>query len=453
MGLVKVGIAEFQKDHNRYCHDTQDLIELDVPGSELGMYVVSSHSGVNEVLKNDSGALVHFADYFAALENKSEVDQQIGDIFARNLGNNDPIHIELRKDIGTHFNGGGLDQHIGFMRECISELIDHLREKALRNNGRVELVKDFSDPLSFLVTSHIIGLNFAGEEDKVLRCQQAGEAIKLVNLLASDEEKLVALREQKSLSEFILPQLTAYAKGDASLRKNCLLHDFGAKLQHGDSDKLQNYIEMVNGLFQAGLGAVGSFFGLCTQFLLVGDEYNSAEELQAYYFDPVRSDKEKREAISELIRLQQAKLSGLIPRYATHDTTVLGAPVKANSLVYMNFGAANCDHQAFNEPLKFNADRGKLPEGLSREEISAHRQKRKEKSLSFSYGEHMCPGRRISLTLIRYAIDGLFEAFPAVELKDINMFSEVMGSPAALLSFDVDLHLENGPGQSLAANQ
>ncbi|MBT4521834.1 MAG: cytochrome P450 [Halieaceae bacterium] len=445
MGILKVDLAEFKQNHRKYCHAARangDILELEYPGGELGMYVVTTHRGVNEVLKNDCGHFVHFADYFAALENKSEVDQQIGEIFARNLGNNDPIHLELRKDIRTHFNGAGLDQHITFMQDCISELIEHLRKTASANNGVIDLVADFCEPLAFLVTSHIIGLDFATEEDKVERAKQAGEAIKLINLLASDEDKRAALSQQQALCEFILPQLQAHAEDkNNQLRADCLLHDFGEKLRTGDAEKLQNYVEMVNGLFQAGLGAVGSFLALCMHLILVGDENNTPQALQQYYFDPARSDEEKREAIAEFIRLEQGKLSGLIPRYVTDDSTLMGAPMRRNSLIYMNFAAANYDEAAFETPLKFKAGRAILPKGLSKEQIAERRQKRLEKNVSFSYGEHMCPGRRISLTMIRYALDGLFEAFPNIESKELNAFSEVMGKPATVISYDIDLNI------------
>ncbi len=316
----------------------------------------------------------------------------------------------------------------------------HLREQAEKNNGVVNLIKHFTEPFAFLVTSHIIGLDFENEEDKIQRTLQASEAIQLINLLAPDEDKRKALEHNQALCEFILPQLKAHAEDDNnSLRDNCLLHDFGEKLRSGDADKLGNYVHLVNGLFQAGLGAVGSFMALCTNLLLEGDKNNSPDDLQAYYFDPERSDEDKREAIAEFIRLEQGKLSGLIPRYVKEDTTLMGEPIKGNSLIYMNFASANLDEAAFETPTLFRAHRSATPSGLSKEELTERRQKRMEKNVSFSFGEHMCPGRRISLTMIRYAIDGLFTAFPGISVGAIDAFSEVMGKPATVISFDVNL--------------
>jgi len=443
MALVNVEFTEFQQNYEQYCKDAResgDIIQIDIPG-DMGMYVVSSHAAVNEVLKNDCGSFVHFADYFTAQEGKSEIDQKISNIFSKNLGNNSGMHIELRKDIRNHFNGGGLDQHISFMKETIGEMVENLKRVAAENEGVVDLVQHFSMPLTFLVTSHIIGLEFDNDDDKILRTEQASEAIRLINLLASDEEKTEALKQHDLLNEFIMPQLNKFATDTSGgLRKDCLFYDMGEKLKNGEDAKLENFVELVNGLFQAGLGAVGGFFSLCLHLLLEGDDDNSGEELRAYYLDPERTDEDKREAIAEYIRLVQGKLGGLLPRYANAPGEVQGVTIKENSLVYMSFVSANMDELAFKDPRKAIPDRGVLPKGLSKEELTERRNKRIEKNVSFSYGEHMCPGRRISLTLVRWAIDGLFEAFPNITSEEINIFSEIMGRPSEVTSFYVRLN-------------
>ena len=443
MALVNVGFTEFKQNYEKYCKQARengDVLQLEIPG-DMGMYVVTTHRGVNEILKNDCGSFVHFADYFTSIDGKSEVDEKISQIFSKNLGNNNGIHLELRKDIRSHFNGSGLDQHVGFMKETIVELVENLRRVAANNDGVVDLVQNFSVPLSFLVTSHIIGLEFENQEDKIIRTEQAAAAIQLINLLASDEDKKIALREHDLLNEFIVPQLERFATDTTgNLRKDCLLNDMAEKLKNGEDAKLENFVEMVNGLFQAGLGAVGNFFALCTQFLLVGNDQNSSDELRAYYFDPARTDEDKREAIGEYIRVVQGMVGGLLPRYAKAPGEVMGVPIKENSLVYMSFVSANFDELAFRDPLKFLPDRGKIPAGLTKEELTERRSKRLEKSVSFSYGEHMCPGRRMSLTLVRLAIDGLFEAFPDIQSEEITISSEIMGPPSKVESFYVKLN-------------
>ena len=179
MSIVHVDFTEFQKNHEIYtrqCRQTGDFLQLDYPGEGLSMYVVADHAGANEVLRNEQGNFVHFADYFASIEKKTDADKRIGKIFSTNLGNNSGLNIELRKDIRNHFNGSGVDQHIDYIRQCVAELTEHLKSVGAANDGIVDMMKDFAMPLTFLVTSHIIGLEFDSEEDKMLRIQQAAEA-------------------------------------------------------------------------------------------------------------------------------------------------------------------------------------------------------------------------------------------------------------------------------------
>ncbi len=56
MAVVNVDILKFYEGHRDICRDARangDVIELNYPENDLGMYVVSTHRGVNEVLKND----------------------------------------------------------------------------------------------------------------------------------------------------------------------------------------------------------------------------------------------------------------------------------------------------------------------------------------------------------------------------------------------------------------
>lgn len=443
MSIINVDFVEFQKNHEIYtrkCRETGDFLKLDYPGNELGMYVVADHAGANEVLRNEGGNFVHFADYFTSQEQQSPADKRIGKIFSDNLGNNSGHNLELRKDIRNHFNGNGVDQHIGYIQQCVKELTENLKTVAANNDGVIDIMKDFAMPLTFLVTSHIIGLEFDGEEDKKLRIQQASEAIRLINLIAPEEDKLTALEAHDKLSEYILPQLEKFCNDDGSLRKDCLFYDFAGKINAGEEAKLDSFIELVNGLFQAGLGATGSFFALCLHLVLKGDDKNSPEDIQQYYLSPERTDEEKREAIGEYIRVSQKKLGGVFPRYSLTSGTLKGEPINAKSLVYMSLVSANMDEHAFQNPEIVNPERIKIPKNLSREELKERKEKRKEKSLSFSYGEHMCPGRRIALTIIRYAMDELFSQYPNIESEEIGIISEIFGKPSEVTFFKVKLN-------------
>ena len=444
MATVNVEFGEFQQNHEKYtqlCRETGSLLELNYPGDGINMYVVANHAGANQVLRNECGSFVHFADYFAAQAKDSEVDQRIGDIFSKNLGNNSDLHRDLRKDLRNHFNGSGVDQHGAFIQRTVEELAARLPQIAKDNDGVVDLVKDFSMPLTFLITSHVIGLEFDSDEERERCAALASQAIRLINLIAPEEHKRKALAAHDEFADFLLPQLQKFAQEtDHGLRKDCLLYDLGYKLSHGHADKLENFMEMVNGLFQAGLGATGNFLTLCLHLLLKGDEYNSPQQIQDYYLSPQRTVEEKNESIGEYIRVTQRTLGGVFPRYSPGGGSLLGETIKPNSLVYMSLVSANLDEHAFKDPTLVNPERIKIPKDLSPAQLRERREKRLEKSLSFSYGEHMCPGRRIALVIIRYAIDELFLRFPDMEVVELGVISEMFGKPSEVTSFHLRLN-------------
>lgn len=443
MSTMQVDFTEFQQhaeEYTRQSRERGDLIELAYPGSDLNMYVIANHAGANEVLRNENGYFVHFADYFAAMEKNSDVDKRIADIFSKNLGNDSDLHRELRKDLRNHFNGSGVDQHSQFIQQTVADLASRLESLARQQGGVVDLVQDFSMPMTFAITSHVIGLEFTSPQEKSRCAELAGEAIRLVNLIAPEDVKRQALAAHDEFAAFLLPQLEKFASDAAGqLRSDCLLHDMGAKLRSGHEDKLENFMELLNGLFQAGLGATGNFFALCLHLLLTGNEHNSAEAVRSYYLDPARTVEEKNEAISEYIRVTQARLGGLFPRYSPRGGWLQGEEVKPNSLVYMSLISANLDEKAFREPLRVNPERIKIPAGLTPQQLRERREKRLEKSLSFSYGEHMCPGRRIALVILRHAFDELLLRFPAMAVEDLEVVGELFGKPSEVTAFRVRL--------------
>jgi cytochrome P450 len=449
MSIVLVDFTEFQQSHERFtleCRAHGHLLQIDYPGNGLSMYVVADHAGANEVLRNEHGSFVHFADYFASLQAGSETDRKIGEIFAKNLGNDNELHRELRKDIRKQFNGSGVDQHNPFIQATVRELALRLPVLAAANNGIVDLTKDFSMPMTFLITSHMIGLEFNDAEDKERCTALAREAIRLINLIAPEEDKRKALAAHDEFSKFIQPQLNKFCQANSGqLRQDCLLYDFGSTLRVGNGDKLDSFIELVNGLFQAGLGATGSFFALCLHLMLNGDDANKADDIQAWYLAPERSIEDKTEAVAEYIRVSQKKLGGIFPRYSPDGGTLMGETIKPNSLVYMSLASANLDERAFHQANRVDPERIKIPPDLSPAQLRDRREKRLEKSLSFSYGEHMCPGRRIALVIIRSAMDTLFELYPDMEVVEMEVVSEIFGKPSEVTSFKVRLNKHTKP--------
>jgi cytochrome P450 len=86
-------------------------------------------------------------------------------------------------------------------------------------------------------------------------------------------------------------------------------------------------------------------------------------------------------------------------RTATKDTEIGGQPIKAGDFVYMLYGAANRDPDAFG-PTADNFDVGRSP--------NPH--------VSFGFGEHFCLGNSLARLEARVLFDHLVRRFSTVEL-------------------------------------
>ena len=102
-------------------------------------------------------------------------------------------------------------------------------------------------------------------------------------------------------------------------------------------------------------------------------------------------------AIDESLRLEPA--AARIDRYATADTELAGASIRAGDLVVVSLTAANRDPATFPDPDRFD---------IARPNSRAH--------LSFAQGPHACVGSHLARLESLAALEATLEAWPAMRM-------------------------------------
>lgn len=119
-------------------------------------------------------------------------------------------------------------------------------------------------------------------------------------------------------------------------------------------------------------------------------------------------------AVEESLRLEPAVVR--IDRYATVDTVLGGANIKAGDPVFISIAAANRDPAQFEEPDRFD---------VHRRQARTH--------LAFAHGPHLCIGATLARLQTRAAIEAVLDLLPGVRLAGpVETRGTIFRKPVAL---------------------
>jgi cytochrome P450 len=104
-------------------------------------------------------------------------------------------------------------------------------------------------------------------------------------------------------------------------------------------------------------------------------------------------------AVEESLRLEPA--AAVVDRYATRDTQLSGARIRAGDQVTVSLAGANRDPRMFDDPDTFQIRRP-----------NANRQ------LAFAHGPHFCLGAHLARLEARIAVETLLDLLPRLRLDD-----------------------------------
>jgi cytochrome P450 len=261
------------------------------------------------------------------------------------------------------------------VREVVAEVSAPLRVR----RDVVDLVPEFTAPISATVIGRILGVPTQGDDEMRFR-QLARNATRLIWPFLSEPKRRKTDQAVVEISEYVLGLVAERRKSPQEDMISDLLH--ASESDPGASD--DDIGRVVSGVVAAGTGTTS---------------VACARALRALMKHPEQLALLRRErallpnAVGELLRYD----SGLIamPRYVQQQFELRGRSLRKGQLVVLSLMGANRDPRVFDEP-----------------DVLDLRRETKD-SLSFGQGPHYCIGANLALVEMRSMIDAALDFLPA----------------------------------------
>ena len=285
-----------------------------------------------------------------------------------------PEHTRLRRLVSPAFTARRAAEFRPRIEPIVERLLDDLPNHA--ENGTVDLLRHFAQPLPIDVISELVGIP---EADRP-RWRRYGAA--------------VAAGQGRQLAEAI-PGIIADAKAAVAHRRaepggTDVISDL-IRTQAEDGDRLSD-TELVAFVWQLVLGGQ-------TPANLIA---NAVDTLLTHpaQFAALRTDPGLMPgAVAELTRWCGPQLL-TFPRYAQEDVDLHGAPIRKGEPVTAAIAAVNRDPRAFADPDRLDVTRPAGP--------AAH--------LGYAHGPHFCLGAALARVQTEVALTALLPRFPNLTL-------------------------------------
>lgn len=288
-----------------------------------------------------------------------------------------PVHRRYRGLVDQFFQGRGLDA----ARPMIERLVDALID-GFADNGEVELVKEFAEPLPVTVITSLLGLPL--EDIPQLKEWSATWALPFARGLSLDQEMEVA-RQGVAFQDYIRDVADARRTDP---RDDIITHLVQARYDGERSLTDHEIASIVDHLYIGGNET--TTFAITSGMWLMLREPGIYQALLDY--------PERIPTFAEEVLRLESPTQGLY-RTASADTEIRGVPIPKGATIHLRFAAANRDAAVFPDPGKLDLER-----------VNASRH------LAFSQGEHHCPGAGLSRLEQRIAYERLLDRLPNLRL-------------------------------------
>jgi cytochrome P450 len=283
-----------------------------------------------------------------------------------------PEHTVRRRMVIPEFTA----TRIAGLRPRLQELMDQQIDRMIAKGGPVDLVAELAVPVPSLMFVEMLGAD-PQHIDYFRRYAESATGHD-----SSMETVAGAIAE---MDEFLDELVTEKIKNPA----DDLLSRLGERLKDEETLEQDDLVAIARLLVIAGSDTTANVISLGTAVLLRHPE-QLAEIKADFSLLP--------KAIEELLRFLSILDSATV-RVATRDTTLpSGAVIRSGEGVMALSGAANWDPSRYPEPEKFDIHRST------------------EGHMSFSYGNHMCPGANLARMQLEVVFRTLFERIPNLRL-------------------------------------
>ncbi|EID56411.1 cytochrome P450 [Saccharomonospora xinjiangensis] len=307
-----------------------------------------------------------------------------------------PEHTRLRGLVAGPFAVGYVGRYQDTIRAGADLLLDRIREV----DGPVDVMEDFSKPLTMNVISEVVGVP---EPDRAL-FQRLSDQL-LVPL--SEAQGVVALEGWRQLNDYVR-DLIAQRRRDPQGRDrpDLLAHMIRAQEEDGIVDDVE-LATMVLGLPVAGYVSTANAIAVAMRYLL---EFGWLARLRGEQEAGLR-----KQFVEEVLRIQSGDNGESMPRFAAENVRIGGVLISKGDTVVAPLVAANRDADIFSDPEVFDPHRPNLG-----------------RHVAFGFGIHRCLGANLARLELRIAVDALvecgmdfvmLEAWKAVPWK-VNMLGD-----------------------------
>ena len=367
---------------------------LHVPA--LGMYLITSHDLVSEVIKDTATYSSAFGNTSMPLgpEERARMVEVIAEAYPRvptMLTADPPHHTRYRRLVSKAFTPRAISDLEPIIRAITIRLID-----SWINSGRIEFVKRFAVPLPVEVIAKALNV----PDDRLADFKRwSDDSIAGIGTNISLDQRIEAERGVNEFQHYFAAELE---KRKVAPQDDLLTNLLNARIDDDDPDitdkRALDMPEMLS---------------IVQQLLVAGNETTTkmlTEMIRLLAENPdqwakVKADPSRVPAIVEETLRLSTPTQGMF-RIATRDVNLGGVDIPKGGRVIVVFMSANRDENLFLKPDSFNPDRDN-----------------RNDHLAFGKGTHYCLGANLSRLEGRVALEEFVKRVGEFKLVDSNDYA------------------------------
>lgn len=344
-------------------------------------WMTADHEIVSQVLRSDDFSVTAIGKNLPAplrwLEQRTRIEGRMHPLMQPSLLSLEPPdHTRCRKTVSSVFTPRAVAALRQRVELAANSLIDDLG-----NDGAVDIVERYCSQLPVTVIGDILGVP-EGDRSKIL---EFGElAAPSLDVGLSWPQYLSVENGLEGFTAWLIDHIRHLrtSPGDDVMSQLIEASDDGTRLN--DAELLSTAGLVLAAGFETTVNLLGSGIELLMK---------NPEQLELLLEEPDRWPN----AVEEILRLESpVQLSA---RFASVDTELAGATVRAGEAVVLYLAGANRDPQTFDDPHRFDVTRGNAG-----------------RHLSFSGGRHFCLGAALARAEGEVGLRTFFERHPTARL-------------------------------------
>jgi pimeloyl-[acyl-carrier protein] synthase len=288
-----------------------------------------------------------------------------------------PGHTRLRGLCSEAFT----PQKVERMRTHIEEIADRLLD-GLMPGARMDLIRDFADPLPAIVTAEMLGVPTS--DHRQLKAWSATFAEMLGNFQHNPDRVDRVLESLEAMTNYFREAIDAQRAGPGE----ALIHDLLAAEVNGDRLSEEEVIANLIVTMVGGQETTTNLIGNGVLTLLRNPEV----------MEQLRTDLSLiPSAVEELLRYESP--SQHTARIASKDIEIGGKKIRRRDAVIAVMGAANRDPEHFPEPDRLLITR------------------KQNRHVAFGFGAHFCFGAPLARIEAQIAFSSILKRLPGLRLE------------------------------------